>query len=46
MIYLAAVAVFALAVTGLSVGVILRKKTPLKGNCHGDNSCDQCTCGH
>ena len=53
--FLVPVLVIAVAVTLLSVGVIFRKRTPLKGSCHsagqgkeGDGPegvCDTCTCG-
>ena len=52
-----AILVFVVALTLLSVGVIFRKRTPLKGSCggpHGGKSgespdggmCDACTCGN
>ncbi len=38
---------FAIAVLGLSIGVILNKRTPLKGECHGpvDGGGTCSTCG-
>jgi hypothetical protein len=40
---------FALAVLGLSIGVILKKRTPLKGECHGPvdggGTCSTCGAG-
>ena len=51
-----AIGVFALALVGLSIGVLLGKRTPLKGSCGAvvaNHSavkdelqvCDSCTCG-
>ncbi len=48
---LIAIGAVAIAVTLLSVGVIFRKRTPLKGACHGvpeghsKGVCGTCTCG-
>ena len=51
-IILLAVGVVALAMLGLGLGVLLGKRTPLKGECHGfdpnrpaGSSCAACTCG-
>jgi hypothetical protein len=44
---LVAIGVFALAVLGLSIGVVLRKRTPLKGSCKAaatDGACESCAC--
>lgn len=46
MIWLVTITVFAAAVAGLSLGVLLHKKTPLKGSCHDAASCESCTCKH
>lgn len=41
---------FALAIFGLSIGIIFKKRTPLKGECHapvdGGGSCATCGGGH
>ena len=51
-IVIAAVGIVALAMLGLGLGVLLGKRTPLKGECHGfdpdrpaGTSCSACTCG-
>ncbi len=45
--------VFALAVLGLSIGTVLKKRTPLKGSCGGvanmtsnggGQDCESCSC--
>jgi hypothetical protein len=51
-IVIAAVGIVALAMLGLGLGVLLGKRTPLKGECHGFDpdrpagaSCAACSCG-
>ena len=49
------IAVFAVAIAGLSLGVIFKKRTPLKGSCHSaaaafdegseGGRCSSCSCG-
>ncbi len=45
---LVGMAVFALAFLGLAIGVIFRKKTPLRGSCHSaaeGRPGESCACG-
>jgi hypothetical protein len=51
-VVLLAVGVVALAMLGLGLGVLLGKRTPLKGECHGfdpdrpaGSTCSACACG-
>lgn len=51
-IFVLAVGIVALAMLSLGLGVLLGKRTPLKGECHGFDpdrppgaSCSSCTCG-